>query len=85
MSEGKQNKKDRENMSFEEAMAGLEAVTAELAKEGLPLEEAMALYGQGVELVRVCNQKLEAAERTIKLLGCNEDGEITETDFLPKE
>ena len=85
MSEGKQNKKDRENMSFEEAMAGLEAVTAALAKEGLPLEEAMALYGQGVELVRVCNQKLEAAERTIKLLGCTEDGEITETDFLPKE
>lgn len=81
MSDVKKNPKE-ENMTFEEAMARLEAVSSELAKEGISLEEAMKLYGEGVELVRICNGKLEVAERTIKLLGMTEEGEITETDFL---
>jgi len=75
-------KKQTENMTFEEAMARLEAVSAALAREGISLEESMKLYGEGVELVRICNEKLEVAERTIKLLGLTEDGEITETDLL---
>lgn len=75
-------KKQTENMTFEEAMARLEAVSSALAQEGISLEESMKLYGEGVELVRICSKKLEVAERTIKLLGMTEDGEITETDLL---
>ena len=33
-----------QNMSFEEAMKRLEAITEQLSKEGVSLDEALALY-----------------------------------------
>ena len=80
MSETKKTKK--EELTFEEAMAKLERISEALAKEGIALEESMKLYSEGVELVRFCSEQLEKAERKIKLLECNQDGELTETDFF---
>ena len=57
-----------QEMSFEQAMERLEKITAELSQEGITLEESLALYEEGVSLVRVCNEKLGAAERKIKML-----------------
>ena len=44
-----------ENMSFEEAMARLDKITAELSREGVELEKALTLYEEGVRLSRICN------------------------------
>lgn len=71
-----------QDMNFEKAMERLEKITAELSREGITLEESLALYEEGVALARICNQQLEAIERKIKTLQISADGEIEEKDFL---
>ena len=70
-----------EAYSLEEAMKRLEAVVAEMSADSLSLEKALALYEEGVALVRVCNAELENAERKINMLKMSADGEVTEAPF----
>ena len=72
---------NKKNISFEDAMKRLDKVCEELSREGVELEDALALYEEGVKLVRECNKKLEATERKIKILQLSEDGELKEDDF----
>ena len=71
------------DINFEEAMARLEKITQELAREGITLEESLSLYEE-VALARECNQRLEDTERRIKILQVSDSGEITEEDFSEK-
>ena len=59
---------DKESMAFEEAMERLEAVSAKLAGEGAPLDEAIALYEEGVAYYEICRRKLEDANRRIRVI-----------------
>ena len=69
------------NIKFETALSELEAVIAKLEDSNTPLDEALKLYEKGISLVRICNERLESAERKIKILQ-SKDGEIVETDFV---
>ncbi|MCA9572947.1 MAG: exodeoxyribonuclease VII small subunit [Myxococcales bacterium] len=53
---------------FEEALAQLEDRVRRLEAGELPLEEALLLYEQGVELARTCHEQLEDAEERVKAL-----------------
>ena len=76
------NKKTEiKDVNFEDAMKRLEVIASELAREGVKLEDALALYEEGVGLVRDCNKILENTERKIKMLQISATGEISETDF----
>jgi len=55
--------------TFEEALEQLEEIVRELEEGQIGLDEAMARYQQGVELLRQCFDLLERAERKISLLG----------------
>lgn len=70
-----------QDMNFEKAMERLENLTVELSREGITLEESLALYEEGVALARLCNKRLEETERKIKTLQISADGEIEEKDF----
>ena len=70
-----------EELKLEEAMRRLDSVVKELDGENSDLDKALKLYEEGVRLVRVCNAKLEEAERKIKILRLSDDGEMTEEDF----
>lgn len=70
-----------QNFSFEQAMERLEAITTELSREGITLDESLALYEEGVALARKCDACLEITERRIKVLQISADGEIGEADF----
>jgi exodeoxyribonuclease VII small subunit len=59
---------------FEEAMKRLEEIVEKLEKADLPLEDAMTAFGEGVELVRFCHEKLEEAEKKVQALVQAEDG-----------
>ena len=72
------------DINFEKAMDRLEKITQELSREGITLEESLALYEEGVALARICNKKLDDTERKIKILQISEDGEIDEKDFSEK-
>lgn len=71
------------NLSFEDAMKRLDEITAELSREGVSLDDALALYEEGVRLARECNAKLEDTDRRIKMLQVSPDGELSETDIEP--
>ena len=73
-----------EEIKLEAAMARLEDVLRTLEKDGVALEDALRLYEEGIRLVRVCNDRLEDAERRIKILKLSDGGEIVEEDFADK-
>ena len=58
----------KKKQSFEKAMTRLEEIVEQLEQEEAPLEEAVALYKEGLTLCAVCREKLAAAEGEIVLL-----------------
>ncbi len=59
-------------MSFEEAMAALEAVVSALEKGEVPLEQSIALYDRGAALKAHCAAKLAQAEEKVELIRAKE-------------
>ncbi len=73
------NRKKEE--TFESAIARLEEIVRALDGGDAPLDESLALFEEGVKLVKLCSGKLDAAEQKVKILTKGEDGEIKEEDF----
>ena len=73
---------NKEALSFENAVRRLEKIASDLEKEGYSLDQSLALYEEGIKLVRYCNALLDEAERKITVLTATPDGEIVEKDFL---
>lgn len=57
-----------EETSFEQALERLEAIVDRLEQGELPLEEALAVFEEGVALTRRCAGELDSAERRIEEL-----------------
>ena len=69
-----------ESLTFEKALQELEALVARMEDGKLPLEESLAAYQRGAELIRFCEGKLTDAQARIQVL---EGGELR--DFTPPE
>ena len=67
-------------LSFEKALEELEALVARMEDGKLPLEESLAAYQRGAELIKLCEAKLTDAQARIAIL----DGE-TLRDFTPEK
>ena len=65
-------------------MGRLEEIVASLESGECPLEDSLELFEEGVKLVKLCNNKLETIEGSIKKL-VNIDGEMVEEDFFTDE
>ena len=65
-------------LTFERALEELEAIVARMEDGKLPLEESLAAYQRGAELIKFCEGKLSAAQARIAVL---EGGELR--DFTP--
>ncbi len=59
---------DEAPLSFEEALAQLEAVVRALEDGQIGLDESLAKYEEGVRLLKTCRESLQSAERKIMLL-----------------
>ena len=70
-----------DGLSFEDAIRKLGDITSELEKGSADLERSLLLYEEGIKLIRYCNKMLEEAERKVKLLGVNGEGELVENEF----
>ncbi|AMA72521.1 MULTISPECIES: exodeoxyribonuclease VII small subunit [Aneurinibacillus] len=68
------------DMSFEEAMKQLENVVQQLEAGEVPLERAIALFQEGMELSRLCSRKLEDVEQKIEML-LEQEGEQIAVPF----
>ena len=73
MAENKQN--------FEKSMLRLEEIVKSLENGSADLDSALALYEEGVNLVRTCGGMLDEAEKKIKILQKDESGELVEKEF----
>jgi exodeoxyribonuclease VII small subunit len=57
---------ENKSASFEASLARLSEIVAELEREGVELERAVKLYGEGRELVARCEVLLKGAEETLR-------------------
>ena len=62
-----------EAMTFEEAMAALEAVVGQLERGEVALEASITLYERGAALKAHCAGLLRAAEAKVELIRAAED------------
>ncbi|XXJ18702.1 exodeoxyribonuclease VII small subunit [Desulfovibrio caledoniensis] len=65
--------------SFEDRLERLKLVVEQLERGDLPLEEGVALYKEGLELVKACGKQLETARHEVKLVS---EGLVREFDVL---
>jgi len=63
-------------IKFEEAIKKLEKIVEELERGDLTLDEALKKYQEGIELSRVCSQRLDSAKKKIELLSKNKKGDF---------
>lgn len=52
-------------IKFNQAMEQLEEIVRQLEQGDVPLEEALTLYQKGMELSKVCHDKLQSAEKQL--------------------
>ncbi|MEZ7198804.1 exodeoxyribonuclease VII small subunit [Pseudodesulfovibrio karagichevae] len=65
--------------TFEDRLERLKLVVEQLERGDLPLEEGVALYKEGLELVKACGKQLETARHEVKLVS---EGLVREFDAL---
>jgi exodeoxyribonuclease VII small subunit len=54
--------------TFESALERLEGIVEEMEGDRLPLELLLERYGEGTSLLKVCQEKLDAAEKKIEII-----------------
>ncbi|MCA9957290.1 MAG: exodeoxyribonuclease VII small subunit [Anaerolineales bacterium] len=70
---------EAEKLSFEDALAELEKIVAQLETGDLNLEASLDLFEKGQKLAQQCNVQLETAALRVEQL--TTDGEIVELDL----
>ncbi|MCZ8542389.1 exodeoxyribonuclease VII small subunit [Psychrobacillus psychrodurans] len=55
----------KKEILFDEAMLQLENIVRQLEQGDVPLESAIELYQKGMELSKVCSEKLQKAEKQL--------------------
>ena len=72
--------KQQEELTFEQALEGLQEIVAQLENGQLGLSESLECYQRGVGLLKHCHEALAGAERKIELLtGVDAEGKpVTE-------
>ncbi|MCI8472748.1 MAG: exodeoxyribonuclease VII small subunit [Clostridiales bacterium] len=69
-----------QKMSFETALARLEEIVGALEGGTAALDDSLALFEEGVALVRLCNGKLDSAQQRIQIV-TEENGTMVEKPF----
>lgn len=67
--------------TFEESMTELEDIVTKLEAGDITLDASLELFEKGIKLAKTCQKKLDDAEKKVKILTTNEDGEMVAEDF----
>ncbi len=67
------------SLNYEDAIAELEAIVNKMESENLPLEQSLAAYKRGAELLKICQKSLAEAEQQIRIV--TEENKLS--DFEP--
>ncbi|PLS01697.1 exodeoxyribonuclease VII small subunit [Neobacillus cucumis] len=74
---------NEKTLTFEEAMSKLEQIVEKLEEGDVPLEEAITFYKEGMELSKLCHDKLKTVEEQLTQI-ITEDGR-KERFSIPEE
>lgn len=68
--------------TFEEQITELEKIVNKLEGGNVSLDESLSLFEEGIKLTKSCQKLLDNAEKKVKVLMKNDDGDIVEEDFI---
>jgi len=68
-------------LNFEKAMGRLETIVEQMESGKLPLEDLIVRYEEGMNLVRVCQERLTGAEQKIEIIARNNAGKLMVKNF----
>ncbi|MBM4762240.1 exodeoxyribonuclease VII small subunit [Bacillus sp. B15-48] len=71
-------------LTFEEAMEKLEEIVEKLEEGDVPLEEAISFYKEGMELSKLCHNKLKNVENQLTQI-LTDDGQTVEFTINEEE
>jgi exodeoxyribonuclease VII small subunit len=60
--------KNQNNPTFESALAELEKIVEAMEEGQMPLEQSLAAYKRGAELLKLCQTQLQDAQQQVKIL-----------------
>jgi exodeoxyribonuclease VII small subunit len=66
--------------NFEEALAKLDGIIKKMESGDLSLEESLKAFEEGIRLARLCEKKLDEAQRRVEVL-TKEGGQIVGQPF----
>lgn len=67
--------------TFESAIKRLETIVTALEGGDVPLDQAITLYEEGLELSKVCSERLKETELRLKKLSRAADGQFELTNL----
>ena len=70
-------------LNFESAMDRLEAIVEQMESGKLALEDLIVRYEEGMNLVKVCQERLASAEQKIEIIARNSAGKPMVKEFEP--
>ena len=70
-------------LNFEGAMDRLEAIVEQMESGKLPLEDLIVRYEEGMNLVKICQERLASAEQKIEIIARDSAGKPIVKDFEP--
>jgi exodeoxyribonuclease VII small subunit len=66
-------------------MGRLEAIVEQMESGKLPLEDLIVRYEEGMNLVKICQERLANAEQKIEIIARNSAGKTIVKDFEPTQ
>ena len=71
-----------EKMKYESAVIRIEEIVRLLESGDAELDKSLSLFEEGIGLIKLCNEKLSAAEQRVKMLVEAEDGSVYDMPFV---
>src|SRR3982750_1726195 len=71
------------DLNFETAMDRLEKIVEQMESGQLPLEDLIVRYEEGMNLVKICQERLASAEQKIEIITRNSAGKAAVKEFEP--
>src|SRR5213593_2192275 len=72
-------------LNFEGAMDRLEKIVEQMESGKLPLEDLIVRYEEGMNLVKICQERLANAEQKIEIISRNSAGKSIVREFEPTQ
>ena len=72
-------------LNFEGAMDRLEKIVEQMESGKLPLEDLIVRYEEGMNLVKICQERLTNAEQKIEIIARNSAGKTVVKEFEPTQ